>query len=228
MLIKNGVCAVCGQEVSINVDNEPFTDVLNMENYNKFRRINLTRCSCGYCAENILVPVNDRVKALVNSQGYKNCLNDAYMGEDKELPYEDYKEYNIGELEAYSFVCKERGNNIMTARVLGRLADLKRMLAGSYTESKYTHDDELLFATYDKLIDSLNNQSMVHNQDCLNFLRGAKIDSPLCKIFVAEMLSFSYHYDQARQIIDKIKKRYTISNDLSKYIENFLTEVEEI
>ena len=229
MFTRNVTCAVCGQRLNINIDDEPFTEALNMENYDKFRRINLNRCSnCGYCAENVAVPVNERVKTLVNSNSYKACLDNAYMGKYKDLPYEEYLELNINELEAYSMVCKEMNNNLMTARVLGRLADLKRMLANTYLESKYTHDDEELYDSYDELIESLNNQADVTNEQCLNFLRGEKIDNPFCKIFLAERLCFSYHYDVARQLMDRVRKKHNMSKDLLNYIENFLTEVEEI
>lgn len=228
MVLKNAFCAVCGQKQAVSFDNDPFTEQIDLNNYEKFRRINLTRCqNCGYCSENIFNDVSNNVKDIVASKTYQNLLDYDFMGNFKELPDKEYLELNINELEAYSLVCKELNNNLMAARVLGRIADLKYMLANTYIETKYMKDDDDLNDDYDEIVESLFNQAQVNNEECLNFLRGIKISDPLCKIFVAERLSFGYFYEQARSIIDKLSRKVTVSKDLSKYIENFLTEVEQ-
>lgn len=228
MVLKNVFCAVCGQKQSISVDDEPFTSELNLENYEKFKRINISRCpSCGYCSENLGDKVSERVKTIVETQSYKNLLDYNYMGNQKDLPDQEYLELNIHELEAYAAVSKEFNNNLIAARVLAKIADLKYMLANTYIETKYMKDDDDLNADFDEIIESLFNQAQINNEECLNFLKGIKISDSFCKIFVAERLSFGYFYEQAKQIIDKLTKKETFSEDLSKYVENFLTEVEQ-
>lgn len=228
MVLKNGNCAICGNKMTISFDDEPFTEELNYTNYNKFKMVSVVKCpKCGYCSENLFDEVPNSIKDIVDSDSYKNLLDYNFMEDEKELPDQEYLELNINELEAYSVICKELNNNIMSARVLGRIADLKYMLANTYLETKYMKDDDDLNADYDKIIESLFNQAQINNEECLNFLRGIKISDPFSKIFIAERLSFGYHYEQAKQIIGKLRQKAVFSKDLADYVENFLTEVEQ-
>lgn len=229
MVIKNTLCAVCGGKIEMSYDDEPFTDEANFENYSKFKRIIINRCPyCNYCSENPSIQVPEKVKELISSKSYFKTLNYEFMGEYKELPDKEYLDLNLNELEAYAMVCKELNNNLMVARVLGRIADLKYLLANTYLETKYMKDDEELNDSYDKIIESLFEQAQINNEECLNFLRGTKISDTFSKIFVAERLCFNGFYNQGKSIIDKLRKKVTFTKDLSKYVDNFLTEVEQI
>lgn len=228
MIFKSGVCAVCGHKESIEFDEKPFTMELDLKNYIKFRSIKLNQCSdCGYVAENLFDSVDDKIKDLVRSERYKNVLDYNFIEPFKELPDREYLDVDINRLEAFSLICKETGNNLVCARVLGKIADLKNSLAGAYLETKYTKDDDELNDSYDKVFEMLSGQAQSDNEECLNFLRGIKISNSLCKIFVAERLCFGFMYEQGRQIIDKLRQKTTFSKHLSNYIENFLTEVEQ-
>ena len=218
MVIKSGCCAVCGSKLKISFDDEPFTQDINLNNYEKIKNINLSRCAeCGYVSEFLFDKVDEKIVKLVNSDVYKKALDNHFLGEYKTIPEVDYSGLIINELEAYSFVTKELGNNYMSERVFDKISDNKLWLANACYEAKSDYPQYI--GQYDQIIESLANQAQNDNEQCLNFLRGVKITEPICKIFVVERLCYAHMTDQAKLIIDKLSKKINISKDLLKYIQ---------
>lgn len=228
MKLKMGLCANCNFRQEIEIEDKFLTNDLTLENYLKFRFVNVNKCSnCNYVSIDIFEKIPTFIKSLISSQKYLELLNHSYMGKYKNLPDKEYLMLNINELMAFCEILEQlKLDDLLLSKTYAQIADLKYSIAMTYIDTKYMKDDEDLFDSYDELVEMLFAQSKLDNKKSLQLLKGKEIPDVFTKIFIAERLCFMGDYAQAKRIMDKILAKTKVSKNFLDYINNFLTEVQ--
>lgn len=232
MVLAKCKCACCGkqQTIEINESENVVETEVNLINYLDSKFISLNVCNnCGYVGQDISALLGKSTKAIVKSQDYQFYLDDGYIEGFEEVPYQEYEDFYVGIYDAMSYLLKKEGlENFTYVKVLHQIFSLKKTLCGTYFENKIDKDSEKWNPIYDDLINHLNNQAKNANEECIRVLKNLPLDNPFKVIFLAECLTNSYKYSQARELIESLSKKVKIEDDLQEYIDEFLTEVERV
>lgn len=227
-------CACCGKKQTINVAEytENNDKTLNLTEYFDFKFVNINFCeNCGYVNGDLSKLVGPNTKSVVATEKYQIAVDDGFMDDFEDLPYEDYyEEMEIGLFDALAMLYKAENKCGLTyAKIQNRISDLKSVLRGKYYETMCDNYDNVEERQeYERGIDYLTKLIKHADDECIKALKNVKLEYPYEVIFVAECLTRLDKYDKARDLIAGVKANFSFNEELDEYIEEFLTEVERV
>ena len=233
MKLVRGNCACCdkSQIFEINEYNPIFFEKqLTLSQYLDYIYINVNVCpDCGYVNDNLADDIGEKSRDYVDSNSYQKILNNGFMNEFKDISPEHYrllrggifdalvKLYDINNIEDFKYV-----------KILNTVYNIKSSIRSKYFEDYSDSSDDSLSEEYDDLIKKLTKELQKIAETSVKILMNFTVNNPYDAIFSAQWLARIEKFKAAKQLIREVQIQYEFDNELTSFIQEFLSEIEKV